>query len=177
MGLIDLPGTPLLAHNFNVTLLDTSQDAGAVITSGLRALEATLSAGFSTCSGLDMTLDMEEYAEGGRNGTVLRFPTRTKPGNITLQRGVGYSDDLWNWFNGFVEGKGRRRAGVITMQNDLRIPVKIWVFTRALPVKWTGPGLDAARSQVAIEEIKFAPETLVLATPSAGISSATGVSL
>ena len=31
--------------------------------------------GFSECSGLELAFDIEEYKEGGNNGTVVRFPT------------------------------------------------------------------------------------------------------
>ena len=43
--------------------------------------------GFSECSGLEMSMQVEEYKEGGRNGAVLKFPTRVNWTNITSSAG------------------------------------------------------------------------------------------
>jgi phage tail-like protein len=118
--------------------------------------------GFSECTGLEIGLDAEEYKEGGNNGKSLRFPTRVKWTNIKLKRGVALSDDLWLWHYGFVEGTVSRRDGVVTLLDEQQNPVKVWAFKRGLPVRWTGPSLNAAQSQVAIEEIEIAHEGLTL---------------
>jgi phage tail-like protein len=114
--------------------------------------------GFSECSGLEMSLDVEDYKEGGRNGEILKFPTRVKWTNITLKKGIGASTALWDWHYGFVTGQGRRRDGIIMLQNDLHIPNNIWYFHRGLPVKYTGPTLHASQNNVAIESIEIAHE-------------------
>jgi phage tail-like protein len=157
---------PFRAYNFLVTLVDSSSSLGAV----LSAIQNVALGGFSECSGLEMTMDPEEYKEGGVNGTILKFPNRIKWSNIKLRRGMTYADNLWNWHYSFVEGRGVRRDGVVVLQNDLQTPVKIWSFTRGLPVKWTGPTLNAAQSQVAIEELEIAHEGLKLWTLSAALS-------
>jgi phage tail-like protein len=119
-------------------------------------------AGFSECSGLELALDIEEYKEGGNNGTVLRFPTRAKWTNLRLKRGIALSDDLWQWHYGFVQGTGTRRDGVVTLLDEQHNPVKAWSFKRGIPVKWTGPTLNATQSQVAFEEIEIAHEGMTL---------------
>jgi phage tail-like protein len=119
-------------------------------------------AGFSECTGLELGLDIEEYKEGGNNGTVLRLPTRAKWTNLKLKRGVALSDDLWLWLDGFVQGTVSRRDGVVTLQDEQQNPVKVWSFKRGLPVRWTGPSLNAMQSQVAFEEIEIAHEGLTL---------------
>jgi phage tail-like protein len=123
---------------------------------------AAPAAGFSECTGLEMGLDVEEYKEGGNNGTVLRLPTRAKWTNLRLKRGVALSDDLWQWLYGFVQGTVSRRDGVITLQDEQQNPVKVWSFKRGLPVRWTGPTLNAMQSQVAFEELEIAHEGLTL---------------
>jgi phage tail-like protein len=117
-------------------------------------------AGFSECMGLEMGMDIEEYKEGGNNGTTLRFPTRVKWTNIRLKRGVALSTDLWQWHYAFVQGTVSRRDGVITLLNEVQSPVKVWSFKRGLPIRWTGPSLNAMQSQVAFEEIEIAHEGL-----------------
>jgi phage tail-like protein len=121
-------------------------------------------AGFSECSGLEIDIDIEEYKEGGNNGTVLRFPTRAKWTTVRLKRGIALSDDLWQWHYGFVQGTGTRRDGVITLLDEQQNPAKTWSFKRGIPVKWTGPSLNATQSQVAFEEVEIAHEGLTLLT-------------
>ena len=130
--------------------------------------------GFSECSGLEMSLDVEEYQEGGNNGRVHKFPTRVTWSNIRLRRGVSISDDLWNWHYAFVEGKGQRRDGIITLQNDMHIPFKVWHFYGGLPVRWIGPSLDAAQSQIAIEELEIVHQGIRLTRPAPHLTVSPG---
>jgi phage tail-like protein len=61
-----------------------------------------------------------------------------------------------------VLGTVARRDGVVTLLDEERNVVKAWSFTRGLPVKWSGPSLNAMQSQVAFEEIEIAHEGLAL---------------
>jgi phage tail-like protein len=147
---------PYRAFNFLITLVDSANAPGTALTQN----QSKPAGGFSECSGLEMSLDIEEYKEGGNNGLILRFPTRVKWANLRLKRGVAIADDLWLWHYGFVQGKVVRRDGVVTLQDEQQNPVKVWSFTRGLPVKWTGPSLNASQNQVAIEELEIAHEGL-----------------
>lgn len=162
---------PLPAFHFLIALLDTSSTFSA-IKSGVMGLAL---GGFSECSGLESTLETTEYLEGGVNDRVHRFPTRFNYTNIVLKRGVGFGEDLWLWHQEFVEGKGKRRDGLIILQNELRVPIKIWTFSRGLPVKWTGPTFNATASEISIETLEIAHEKLELTlSPGAALSQATG---
>jgi phage tail-like protein len=127
--------------------------------------------GFSECSGLEMSLQVEEFREGGNNGRVLKFPTRVTWSNIMLKKGVGAGTALWDWHYGFTEGKGKRRDGVIVLLTDLRKAHNIWYFRRGLPVKYTGPALNSMQSSVAVESIEIAHEG-ILQLPSPGLAEA-----
>lgn len=153
-----LRADPLLNHNFVVSLLDTSSTLATVGSAALSAVSDVLLGGFSECSGLDMSLKIEEYNEGGNNGTVLKFPGRVSWGNLTLKKGVGSSSALWDWSYGFVIGKGKRRDGLVVLLNELHVPNNIWFFRRGLPLKWSGPALNATQNNVAIESIEIAHE-------------------
>jgi phage tail-like protein len=118
-----------------------------------------------------MSLQVEEYKEGGRNSELLKFPTRVSWSNITLKKGLGANPTLWDWHYGFVEGRGRRRDGVIILLNDLRVPHNIWYFRRGLPVKYSGPQLNAAQSNVAIESIEISHEG-IYQVPFVGLGAA-----
>jgi phage tail-like protein len=150
---------PLGVFNFYLTLIDTSKVAGTLISAALNYQVA----GFSECSGLDATVEVFEFKEGGVNDYVHKFPTRASFANITLKHGVIYLfDDLWNWHNDFVLGRGKRRDGLIALLDESRKPVKVWRFQRGIPMKWAGPALNAAQSSVAIESLEISHEGLFL---------------
>jgi phage tail-like protein len=149
---------PVLNHNFLVSLIDTSSTLAAIGTAALSAVTDSLLGGFSECGGLEMNLAIEDYKEGGNNGAVLKFPGRVSWGNISLKRGVTQTTSLWDWHYGFVVGKGKRRDGVIVLMNELHVPNNIWFFRRGLPLKYSGPAMNAAQNQVAIEALEIAHE-------------------
>ena len=147
---------PLLSHNFLVALLDTSSALAFSIPSA--AIFNVALGGFSECTGLEMSLDIEEYREGGRNGETLQFPTRVRWSKITLKKGVGSGTALWDWHYGFVNGTGRRRDGLVALLNELHLPAHIWYFRRGLPTRYSGPSMNAAQGSVAIETIEITHE-------------------
>jgi phage tail-like protein len=165
---------PFPAFNFYVALIDAS-DVTSMLVSGLTGF---LLGGFSECTGLDSTLEVEEYREGGVNDRVHRFPSRFTFGNITLKRGVGFGEDLWLWHQEFLAGRGSRRNGLIVLGNELRAPIKMWSFARGIPVKWTGPNLNATSAALAIETLEIAHERLELVmSPGKAMDAARGAIL
>lgn len=149
-------GDPVRAHNFSLSFSDTG-GVGSLIS---LAVGRPPEAGFAECSGLEMTIPAESYAEGGNNGTTLKFVGRVDWKPIVLKKGIVTSADLWRWHHDFVEGSGRRRDGVISLLDDAGETVRVWRFIRGLPVRWSGPTMNAAQSQVAFEEIEIAHEGL-----------------
>jgi phage tail-like protein len=171
LGTVGVRLDPVKSYNFLISLLDTSSSLALAKSITLSAIVDVALGGFSECSGLEMSLDVEPYKEGGRNGEILKFPTRVNWSNIILKKGVGVSTALWDWHYGFVEGKGKRRDGIIILQNDLHIPNNIWYFRRGLPVKYTGPTMNASQNTVAIESIDIAHEGMYQ-LPAIGIGAA-----
>lgn len=149
---------PLLNHHFIVSLLDSSSGLADPAAAASEAIGDVAVGGFSECSGLEFTMQPEEYKEGGRNGAVLKFPSRVTWSNLTLKKGIGIGTALWDWHYGFVEGRGKRRDGLIVLLDAQRRPALIWFFRRGLPVKYSGPALNATQSSVAIEAIEIAHE-------------------
>jgi phage tail-like protein len=149
---------PVLSNNFIVSLLESTSALAPAAPPALAGILDAAAGGFSECSGLEMTLQPEEYKEGGNNGGVLKFTGRTTWANVTLKRGITASTELWDWHFSFVEGHGRRRDGVIVLLDAARTPVQAWYFRRGLPVKYTGASLNATQNSVAIEAIEIAHE-------------------
>jgi len=150
---------PIGVFNFYLTLIDASNVVGTLITAALNYKVA----GFSECSGLEATMEVMDYKEGGVNDYVHKFPTRASHSNITLKHGVIYLyDDLWSWHYDFVQGQGKRKDGLIVLLDESRQPAKVWKFRRGLPMKWTGPALNASQSNAAIESLEIAHEGLTI---------------
>jgi phage tail-like protein len=166
-----LPTDPFRGFNFLVTLIDSS----SLFTFAVSALQSMALAGFSECSGLETTMDIEEYKEGGNNGTILHFPTRVKWTNLRLKRGLTFASDLWQWHYDFSQGVGKRRDGMVVLQDERHNPAIVWSFTRGLPIKWAGPSFNAAQGQVVFEEIEIAHEGLTAWTLGGAISTALGI--
>ena len=149
---------PVLAQNFVVSLLDSTSALAPSAPPPLAGILDAAAGGFSECSGLELVLQAEEYKEGGNNGGVLKFPSRASWSNLTLKRGVTAGTELWDWHYGYVEGNGKRGDGVIVLLDGARAPVQAWYFRRGLPVKYSGPTLQAGQVSVAIEAIEIAHE-------------------
>jgi phage tail-like protein len=162
---------PPTNHNFVVSLVDASSPLA--LGASLLGVAGVAAGGFSECSGLEMAMQPEEYKEGGRNGAVLKFPSRVTWTNLTLKKGAALGTQLWDWHYGFVVGAGRRRDGVITMLDAARMPVATWFFRRGLPIKYTGPSFNATQNAVAIEAIEIAHEGLHV-VPGFGLLTAVG---
>ncbi|HEY6245738.1 MAG TPA: phage tail protein [Pyrinomonadaceae bacterium] len=149
---------PLLNHNFVISLIDSSSVLGASRSLSQSAIFDVAVGGFSECTGLEMSMQPDEFKEGGNNGFVHKFPTRVTWSNIVLKKGIGSGTVLWDWQYGFAVGKGKRRDGVIILLSDSQVPNNVWHFRRGLPVKYSGPALNATQSAVAVESIEIAHE-------------------
>ena len=171
-----LRSDPVLNHNFVVSLLDTSSvlaTIGSALMSGLLDIAV---GGFSECQGLEGSMKVEEFNEGGNNGTVLKFPGRVSWSNVTLKRGVAANSSLWDWFYGFVQGNGKRRDGVVVLLNEMKVPNNVWYFRRGLPLKYSGPQMNATQNNVAIESIEIAHEG-IYQLPFVGLAGAAASAL
>jgi phage tail-like protein len=160
LSAVGVRADPLLNHNFVVSLTDSSSTLAGGGPPPSSAILDIAVGGFSECSGLEMSMQPEEYKEGGRNGAVLKFPSRVTWSNLTLKKGLGVGSALWDWHYGFVEGQGKRRDGMIMLLDESRAPATVWFFRRGLPIKYSGPSLSATQSNVAIESIEIAHEGL-----------------
>lgn len=171
----------LTNFNFEISLLKSSAlgDIGSrnePTESNSTLSDETLGdGGFQECSGLDIEMDVQEYPEGGRNDGVIRQVGRAKYTPIVLKRGLFYgeenkiSSDIWTWLQGILAGQRPvvRYNGMVTVFDkpknaSTRVALATWVFDRALPIKISGPALNAMNGDVAIEELHLAHEGLRL---------------
>jgi phage tail-like protein len=161
---------PVLACNFMVTLLDSKVSAFSFGSSAL----AFPTIGFSECTGLEMALEVHEYNQGGGNDGTLKFPTRVKPSNLVLKRGITTDSTLWDWFYSFVQGFGKRRDGTIAVHDAQQNELRVWGFRRGIPTKYSGPQFNAGQSTVAIETLEISHEGLYVQSFAAGLAAFAG---
>ena len=162
---------PLPAFNFYIALVEDSNP----LLQAASVASAFLLGGFSECSGLESEIRVEEVLAGGQNDRVYRFPGRASFPSIVLSRGVGFGEDLYLWHEAFLKGEGKRRNGLVFLANETRVPIKCWSFERGIPVKWSGPVLNAGTSAAAIERLEIAHERLTLTlSPGKLLDSAIG---
>jgi len=119
------------------------------------------SGGFSECSGLAVDTEIFEYAEGGRNESVHKLPTRHKQGDITLKRGI-VGAKLWNWCLKSSPGAMTPTAGSIELQDSSGKTVLTWNLERAFPKKIQGPDMNAGQSAVAVETLEISHHGLTV---------------
>ena len=112
---------------------------------------------FLECSGLSMEREVKLLEEGGVNDFVHVLPGRMKYTNITLNRGITYSRELWAWYRtGIFDGKVKRVNMSIILGNADGKKSKQWDIRSAYPVKWTGSNLSTTATEVACETLEIA---------------------
>ena len=158
---------PLPAFNFFVTLDPT--DAHLPLAHKLMIPFMALGA-FCEVKGLSGELEVQAYAEGGKNDFMHQLPVRHNWGRITLRRGVIRDVALWLWYLGGLNGSlGCRRDGCITVCDESGMPAIMYMFQRAIATKWIGPDLNAMQPAAAIDGLEIAHEgLLVFPVPSPG---------
>jgi phage tail-like protein len=139
---------PYAAYNFLVTVTGISDDGNAVAGS------------FTEVSGLELELPPIEYRNGSEAITVRKMPGLAKYTNITCKRGITGDLNFWNWVLAGVKGQIQRADGAIILLDENRQEVMRWNFRRGWPCKFTGPGLNAANNEIAMETLEICHEGL-----------------
>jgi phage tail-like protein len=121
-------------------------------------IDGVTRASFSEVSGLDSTIDVTEYREGGENTTPRKLPGMTKHSNIVLKWGLVDDPELYDWHRAAVVGDVQRRNGSIIVLDRAGQERIRWNFRSAWPVKWDPPDFNATANEVAIETLELAHE-------------------
>lgn len=133
----------------------------------LVSIDGITAGAFSEVSGLEASVDVVDYRPGNSNvSSDQKLPGLSRYSNITLKRGFTSDLSLWNWFNGIVSGNVVRRNIGITLLDSTEKPVLTWRVRNGWPTKWSGPVLNAASSDVAIESLEVVHEGIDLVSAS-----------
>jgi len=127
-------------------------------------IDGVQDATFRDCAGLDSETEIIEQKEAGKNGVVVlrKLPGKLKWSNVTLKRGITDSMSLWEWRKKVEDGKisEARKTGSIVVYDTENKEVARYNFKDCWPSKVTGPSLNAAGNEVAVEEVVLVHEGL-----------------
>jgi phage tail-like protein len=125
-------------------------------------IDGITQARFQEVGGLDASVDVIEYREGGDMLNARKLPGQTKHSNLTLKR--GYTDDaqIWDWYEDVMTGRTERfRKNLSVVQLDMTGQEKFrWNLFQAFPVKYTAPSFNAKGNELSIETLEVAYERI-----------------
>ena len=111
---------------------------------------------FSSCEGLGVEVVMETREEGGNNTLVWQLPTRLKYPNIKLTRPLGKdTEKIAKWIATMATGYTRKTGTIQAMRADGQV-IAQWGLLDVVPVRWSGPSLNADQPKVVTETIEIA---------------------
>lgn len=128
---------------------------------------------FLECQGFKRSQEAIEFCEvtpqqWGRNpakkGRVIRtkIPGNPKTENIILKRGMTNSMTLWQWFNAVEEGHWSKqlRDGSLVIYDQAGNEQARFEFRGAWPTRYSAADFSASSTEIEIEELELAVETL-----------------
>jgi phage tail-like protein len=137
---------PYSGYSFLVTVTGISDD-------GLSSAGS-----FSEVSGMEFEVSRIEYRTGSEPATVRMMRGLVKYTNIICKRGVTGDLNFWNWILAGVNGQVQRADGSIVLRDENQQEVMRWNLRRAWPCKYTGPSLNAANNEIAMETLEICHE-------------------
>ena len=115
--------------------------------------------GFQQVGGLEITVEMTEYNEGGR-ASPIKIPGLVKYSDITLRYGVIKDPEIYSWIKSVVDGDVQRRDGSVVQYDASGTEVYRWNFFDAWPPKLTAGEFNAQTSSVLVDVLVLAHERL-----------------
>jgi len=122
-------------------------------------------AGFQECSEIGLSVDVIEYRNGNeKENGVRKLTGLARYPDVTLERGIIGSLDLYQWLNDIRNGNeaAYRTVTVQLMNEDHTSVVQVWKLLRARVVKHVSGPFNARCNDVAMEEVTLAYERLEL---------------
>jgi len=111
---------------------------------------------FQVCSGLELSFEVYEYAEGGNNEFVHRLPGRLRYPNLVLTYGMTNDKALMDWFWKTRTKAELKEIRIRLMRDNASDPLRTWAFADAYPVRWSGPTLQSGSPTMATEVLEIA---------------------
>lgn len=111
---------------------------------------------FQSVSGLSVDLPTETVAEGGELRFKYHLPGVPQFGKLTLKRGLFQGSFVVNWCKNAIERfEFEPKNVLVTLLNDLHLPVAIWHVHNAYPTRWAVSEFNAEQSSVVVETLEL----------------------
>lgn len=111
---------------------------------------------FQDVSGLTANVLTEELKEGGENRFTHKLPLRTNYEKLVLKRGMFLGSFIIQWCREAIEDLNFAPTNIIiTLLNEMHIPIAGWYVVNAFPVKWSISNFNAQESSAVIETLEF----------------------
>ena len=111
---------------------------------------------FQSVSGLTVSIDTEEIAEGGENRFKHKIPVRTKYPNLVLKRGLLVNSEIISWCRSAMEDFDFLPVDIVVkLLNEKHEPLLSWNVVHAYPVKWSISDFNAEENKLVIETLEL----------------------
>ena len=118
---------------------------------------------FREVRGLELTVDVETYTEGGQSQYVHKLPGTLHWPNLVFSRGMVESDALFTWVSnsageGFAANGNKltRSTGAVTAVTSEGKRLRAWEFDQVFAVRWTGPEFHVGSNEQLVEQLEVA---------------------
>ena len=115
---------------------------------------------FQDVSGIESSIETENYIEGGENRYVHKLPKGVSHPNLVLKRGIApMTSPLVVWCRSVFEASFAVPVVpmpiLVMLMNHSKFPIRTWSFANAYPVKWSIDSFNSTKNEVAIETIEL----------------------
>ncbi|HEY5706364.1 MAG TPA: phage tail protein [Terrimicrobiaceae bacterium] len=111
---------------------------------------------FTEVGGLSVEVATEEFAEGGENRFVQKYPARAKYPELVLKRGLLLNSEILKWIRQSIDELKIQPKNIdVKLLNEEHQPLMTWHLVNAFPTKWAVSDLNAANNAVVIETLQF----------------------
>jgi phage tail-like protein len=113
---------------------------------------------FQEVSGISAEIQTETVIEGGENRYVHTLPKGVTHPMLELKRGIApMTSPLVIWCRSVFELDFMlpifAQPLIVQLMNAERLPVRVWSFANAYPVKWEVDSFGSTKNEVVIEKI------------------------
>ncbi len=130
---------------------------------------------FQEVTGLNITVNVDTYNEGGENRFVHRLPARTSYQDLVLKRGYTLASGVTAWCLDAVQNFNYQPTNLlISLLDENHLPVSSWYVVNAYPIKYDISGLNAENGQIVIESLTLRYEYFKTLNLSSAVDAAVG---
>jgi phage tail-like protein len=124
-------------------------------------IQKVTEAHFTECSGLGIRIHTIRYREGGTGQVVRAIPGPVEYADVTLRYGLTRSLQLWKWLDDVAKGKiERQNISIVVLEPNGSVEGLRWNLNGAFPCEWSCTPFDALGREAAIEQMRFAFDTM-----------------